>query len=361
MKIPPLCFCLSLLSVVNLQAQIFAVTWGTGTRFEQLITSDGSPLTPNDFSFELGGFTNGFVPTAANIDEWVENWHVFDAITSPDADTSDGFIQGAAGSRFVGNASLNMQISTSEDADLNFAFTPGTQAYVFIRNSDTPTFGSEWLLYTSEQGIDWEFPAVSGLSFSVNWFAGDNEPELAEQVVWGGINGVNVNDGSAGEFTDTSTDFLLRTHTFENSFDGFEEWIAGFSVTDSSLEGDPDGDGINNLFEFFYDTDPSVVEGPSSFRVEESSPPSNRTFSFPFGTPRPGISFAITRSYDLETWTTIASGSGEAPSQLTPEIPSTDIIFQIGNDGTNSVVRITDLSLLPNQGTRVFYRLELFP
>lgn len=210
MKASYLSLCVSALLVVNSQAQGFGVNWGTGTFPASLLTSDGSPLTPDGFSFELGGFTSGFVPSAANINEWIENWRIFDGITFPDADSSDGFVETGAGSRFVGNASLNaMQISDSEDADMTFAFVPGTQAYVFVRNSDDSTPGSEWLLYTREGGGGWVFPVVSGLAFSENWFTPD-----ANQVIFGAINGMSVNDGTTGEFTDTSTDFLLRTHTF---------------------------------------------------------------------------------------------------------------------------------------------------
>lgn len=105
--------------------------------------------------------------------------------------------------RFVGTGFLQSdQTSSSEDANGVDTFLAGQQAYVFIRNGDNPEPGTEWLLYTSESGEDWEYPAVSGgqPATPLSWFAGE-----ADSAVWGAVNGAS---GPNGEHTDTSTDFV---------------------------------------------------------------------------------------------------------------------------------------------------------
>ena len=182
-------------------------TWGTSTGAQRLVTSDGSPIEIDEFSIELGSFLNGFIPTLENIEQWAGNWGIFDAVTTPDSDSSDGFIASGEQSRFVGSAGLTLgQTSDSEDSNNTDVFAPGSQAYVFIRNADIIEAGTEFLLYTSEEGVAWQFDSVqnSSISFSPVWFVSQ-----ADTVLFGGLNG----EAGPGGFTDTSGDFVLRTHS----------------------------------------------------------------------------------------------------------------------------------------------------
>ena len=188
------------------------IDWSTPLTLAPIVTSDGSALSLSEFSIELGGFANGFVPTSANIDEWVSNWRVFDAITEPDVDSADIFVTDGSNSRFAGTGSLGVdnngnQFSLSEDGNGIDTFGPDQQAYVFIRNmDDTLNPDTEFLLYTSETGLAFEFPNVTGGQADTNLVFGLDE---VDTVLFGSANAI-VGDGS---FTDTSTDFILRTHT----------------------------------------------------------------------------------------------------------------------------------------------------
>ncbi len=187
------------------------VDWGTSALGQSLIQSDGTPITLSDFSVELGTFTPWFTPTLSNYDSWVSNWLVFDAITSGDVDLDDLFepVGASPGGRFAGTANLLPgQTSDSEDANAATMFPAGSQAYVFIRNSDVPDEDAEWLLYTSQAGEDWEFSEVllGQAQFPVTWFLSE-----VDTVLWGGANGGTL---GGGQYTDTSTDFGLRTHNF---------------------------------------------------------------------------------------------------------------------------------------------------
>lgn len=186
------------------------IDWGTSTIADTIVDSNGDAISVDDYAIELGGFAAGFVPTAANIGDWVNNWQVFDAVTAADTDTADSFVAGTGtDARFVGSALLDTdQTSLSEDGNGVDVFEAGSQAYVFVRNQDEIGPDSEWLLYTSESGEDWEFPSVTGTQtqFPLTWFVSE-----VDTVLFGAANTTIVGDG---EFTDTSPNFVLRTHTF---------------------------------------------------------------------------------------------------------------------------------------------------
>lgn len=210
-------------SLLPLFGQEFQIDWGSSAVNENLVTSSGGAITLSEFSIELGGFGNGFVPTQANVNQWVSNWQVFDAVTEPDSDTSgpggsraDIFASGTGTeARFVGTGFLQAdQTSSSEDSNGFDTFGPNQQAYVFIRNSDTPDGSAEWLLYTSENGNDWEFPGVNGGQPETpgSFFVSD-----IDNVVFGAANAGNNRDQrftGGGVSNDLSDDFVLRTHTF---------------------------------------------------------------------------------------------------------------------------------------------------
>lgn len=157
---------------------------------DKIITSDGSAISLAEFTIELGGFAGGFIPTEANVEQWVSNWQVFDAVTDPDTDTSgprgetaDVFESGpgTTDGRFVGTGFLEVdQTSSSEDANGVDAFGPNQQAYVFIRNSDSTDELAEWLLYTSQSSDDWEYPTVTGgqTEMPSSWFLGEADTAI---------------------------------------------------------------------------------------------------------------------------------------------------------------------------------------
>ena len=207
----------SALLLGGVNAQQVQIDWGTALTNHKLIKSDGSPLSISEFTIEIGGFSGGFVPTSTNYNQWLANWMIFDAITDPDSDTNgpggtsaDVFVSGGGtDARFLGTAHLLAdQTSDSEDANGTDVFTAGLQAWVFIRNSDTISATTEWLLYTSTGPDSWEFPDVAGSppGSSESWLLAQ-----ADSVKWGSILEKIVGEG---EFTDKSSDFSLRTHRF---------------------------------------------------------------------------------------------------------------------------------------------------
>lgn len=214
---------LLVLGVLPLSGQQFQIDWGSSAINERIITSDGGAVTLAEFSIELGGFGNGFVPTQSNTDQWVNNWQVFDAVTENDTDTNgrgggsaDFFgSDGGTNARFAGTGFLQPnQTSSSEDANPSNTFGPNQQAYVFIRNSDTRDGNAEWLLYTSRNGISWEFPGVGGGQAQMN---GSFFVSEIDEVLFGAANSGPGRDqlfSGGGVHTDLSENFTLRTNTF---------------------------------------------------------------------------------------------------------------------------------------------------
>ena len=213
----PLCFSFLLSASGILLGQSQAIIWGSELSGGRFIDSRGDDITLGDgsftdggFAFELGTFAAGFEPTAANTSDWVANWRVFDAVVAADEDPMDAFFAlDATTSAFSAvddvtfdGFSLSGDSSVSSGAD----FTEGEQGYVFVRNSNDTTAGSEWLLYTNEE---WTFPFVAEESHApllVEWLI-----EGSDEAVFGAVNDTIV---GAGERSSIETNFLAQTFTF---------------------------------------------------------------------------------------------------------------------------------------------------
>ena len=194
-----------------LYSQQQEIAWGTSLEFGNVLTSDGGALTFPEFSFELGTFGSSFTPDENNLDQWLDNWKVFDAISPESPDGGDGIAYGPPGTAFFGSAAtlFTDRTSSSDDALAGSLFSPGEQAYVFVRNGDVPEGETEWLLYTSESQPDWAFPGAFGEE--LQWFLAD-----VDEVIWGAVNGGGANGEliGGGSFTDDTEEFYIRSQGF---------------------------------------------------------------------------------------------------------------------------------------------------
>lgn len=214
LQVATCCSLIGCASALGQSTQI--IVWGSELKFGNVITSDGGAVTLDEFQIELGSF-GGFIPTSVNTGEWMMHWKVFDAITTTDTPDNDAFIAGEGNTAiYGGRADLRTnRTSDSEDANPIGTFVAGEQAYVFVRNGDVPGANTEWLLYTSQGGPDWNFPG--GFAEELQWYLPD-----AETAVWGAINSSTI---GAGSFTDDTKDFYFRTHTFETVPEPSSVWL----------------------------------------------------------------------------------------------------------------------------------------
>jgi hypothetical protein len=170
--------------------------WGSEV-FSQIVDSKGAVLD-NSYVFELGVFAAPFTPDATNTSNWLANWLVFDRA---DYSQDNGY--------FASNAEMASD-GTSDSAFL----TPGApsfeglEAYIWVRNSATPSETTEWFLAKSPA---WVFPTADpdccDNALPVQWSLADLTQ--SDTPVWGSQSGKDGN----GEFTQDGT-YELQTFTF---------------------------------------------------------------------------------------------------------------------------------------------------
>lgn len=140
------------------------LNWSSLTN-STIVDSQGDPLN-NSYVFQLGTFDPGFVPTAANLPNWLASWHVFDTADYSYNSTDLGF--------FTGTENLqNVSQYTS--------MFEGLKAYVFIYNAAN----TEYFLATTSSDA-WRFPVKdTGCcpTGEVTWSISDLNTDTP---IWGG-------------------------------------------------------------------------------------------------------------------------------------------------------------------------------
>ena len=190
---------LSTASVSSLQGA--TLHWGTLPN-DSLLDSEGNALTSN-FTFELGTFGSGFVPTEFNIYDWQANWIVFDAAVA-------GTGWNPAVQEVVRSANHTAGGgSDSAFADPGAVFDQGAVAYLWVYNTkDFSGALPEWaLLEDVDNGPNlfgsWEFPdpsEQSGESY-------DLQTRDLDSPIVGGVNSAR----GAGVFTVEPAVFTIQT------------------------------------------------------------------------------------------------------------------------------------------------------
>ena len=184
------------------------VSWGSSA-LSNIVDSSGVLLDGASYTFELGVFINPsdpsaldpFTPDETNMEQWAENWAVFDlAAYEVITEMFGTFGQFSGEAGILGDGRSNYEFA---DPSLSFV---GRQAYIWVYNTDAPSSGTEWFLAKAPA---WIFPEGSGdLSpgTPVDW----RLPDLGtESPVWGSQLG-NI---GAGGYEVTSNSFELQTFT----------------------------------------------------------------------------------------------------------------------------------------------------
>jgi len=179
---------------VGPRAAAQTIDWGS-PMFSDLVDSTGKKLDPG-YSFEIGAFVSDFTPDQTNVTEWAANWHTFDsAAYNKDLGYFTSSVQMAAGGQSSNPLFANL--------GLNFQDLHG---YLWIRNSNIPLPGTQWLL---ARAASWIFPTYAGCCANtppLQWSVSDLTSTTPVYGKQGGIPG-------AGVFTDSGT-HTLQTYTF---------------------------------------------------------------------------------------------------------------------------------------------------
>lgn len=194
---------LLLLGISTARSQ--TLNWGSPIHRDfssHLSDSSGHPLDET-FVFELGSFDNGFDPTASNTSQWAANWKVFDAASYLEGtfDPITGYVTATADMNPSGFSNSGQVTSPT------FSFA-GLQAYLWVKNSNSPVEGTEWALVRADA---WTFPAADPgccpTEHPIAWSVSDLTNETP---VWGGQEGIE-GDGVRSVFSPGS---YIQTYTF---------------------------------------------------------------------------------------------------------------------------------------------------
>ncbi|MFN7565439.1 MAG: PEP-CTERM sorting domain-containing protein [Prosthecobacter sp.] len=166
-----------LFAFLTVSASARTISWRSGIG-DDLLNSSGFSLD-DSFTFELGAFEAGFTPDATNYGEWSTRWRAFGQATFEPL-LGNGWEPGLQ--YFTKDTTvLGGQLSSESPPLASYAFTAGTQAFLWVYDSKTVAPTSEWALVG---GTTWTFPASDLLNLTpVVW-----ELNSADRVVWGGAN-----------------------------------------------------------------------------------------------------------------------------------------------------------------------------
>ncbi|WP_166647316.1 PEP-CTERM sorting domain-containing protein [Prosthecobacter fusiformis] len=177
------------------RADASTIFWESGFVDGDFLLYDaaGQPLG-GEFSFEIGSFDNGFVPTAENLNDWAANWKVFDrAFDATPNDPDDGDPDGwSAGNGFFTRTVEHTadEGSSSPYADPADTFQQGETVYLWVYNTKDRITTTEWALVTDgdnvvEDADNWVFPdPADPVDVSYTWQLDD-----ADVALHGSLNG----------------------------------------------------------------------------------------------------------------------------------------------------------------------------
>ncbi len=175
--------------------------------------SDGSSMDAS-FSFQLGVFSDGFVPTASNLNQWATHWT---SVKSAEYSTD--------------YKSFNETFIVEPNPE---SFTVGAKVYVWGRS--TSATGDQWMLF---RHTSWTWPAPNPLG-----------PPMS------GWNASAANEIILGAIQPNGTPYLRS-----EAVTSYAQWqTVNLSGNPLNLPGDDsDHDGIPNSLEFVFGTNPLLA------------------------------------------------------------------------------------------------------
>jgi hypothetical protein len=201
------------------------------------LTSAGVELD-NRFVFEIGCFSPGFVPTAANTTEWITQWHAF-----PDGVAA--YQTTALGAPFPADWQLNSFSGSVQILENPAPFTTGVPLYLWGFDRRTLSGKGEWILMTAPS---WVCPDGQEINPAVSYAVSN-----ASRAIVGRIN----QDG-----IEMQTSAVVLSGTPE-SLPDWRAWNFGAAASEPGQElavwgnqADPDQDLLSNLIEYFLGSDP---------------------------------------------------------------------------------------------------------
>ena len=235
-------------------------------------------LWDSGYSMEAGLFSDGFVPTFGNREQWLDHW------------------------RFLGSAAFDAEekrfagVINTDSATI----AAGATIYIWAKNGNDLRKGPEWVLLTHPS---WKWPAKSAaITPAIIWTTGENLLALVVGDV--GLQGKHL------------VSRALRPVPISKS-----EWLEKYfpnDATAAAADADPDHDGLSNTLEYFLGSDPhtpSKTTGPA-ISQEGNSVRLNLQLN-----PYAESDYILQGSEDLKTWFEI----GHEPFTERPDLLETKV------------------------------------
>ncbi|RYD49215.1 MAG: hypothetical protein EOP85_02075 [Verrucomicrobiaceae bacterium] len=163
--------CLLLLGSAAAHSQ--TLNWGSETEsaiMDSEGTGLGAPELGETFLFELGAFTQGFIPDETNMAQWLDNWHVFDSTTL--------FTNEDGSAQFSSTRTIQDYDATAQPGSEYQSMFEGLKGYIWVRNTEN----TEYFLASADT---WTFqqkdPNCCSNTPPVTWSITD-----VDTPVWGG-------------------------------------------------------------------------------------------------------------------------------------------------------------------------------
>lgn len=211
------------------------------------------------YLMEAGIFTDGFVPTFQNREQWPDHWHL---LGSAPYDTEE--------KRFAG------VIDTDREA-----LPTGTIIYFWAKNGTDLRKGPEWVLLTHPS---WKWPSKSSaIAPAVIWTTGE---DLLALVV-----------GDVGQCGKHLISKALRPVPISKS-----KWLENHFPNDAAAaapDADPDHDGLSNTLEYFLGSDPQVASSAAGPVISQEGKSVKLNLQL---NPYAESDYILEGSEDLKTW-----------------------------------------------------------
>jgi hypothetical protein len=245
--------------------------------------SDGREMD-SSFTFQIGAFRPGFVPTPQNTAEWVEAWQpVSDAggalADGATAGYDDSFLFPGGAGEYRVNSFSGVTVLAHNEAP----FATGGAVDVWGFDNRLRAGQAEWVLLTDPL---WAWPSAAGLSPALSFAV-----SATTEAVVGEVNAGAVEVRSAEVTVLPGPDFAAWTVSYFGTNDG----------PVSSPDADPDGDTRANLMEYYFGSNPTST-GPGAPLEVLASPDGQMFVTHSYDGASRGLRAELEWSLDLREW-----------------------------------------------------------
>lgn len=232
------------------------IAWGT-QGFLRQTDSHGNDWT-HPLELRLGVFSNGFIPSPHNLDQWAAHWTTLDTATYyPEENRHAGLVDDAS--------PLPNKSSPT--------------VYVWALNGEDLTRGPEWMLFTHPSWL-WTARTSNPPAPIRTWIADEAATAILGQIANSQIHLASV---------------AVRPPEIS-----ITDWLASFGITDLLPDADPDNDGLSNQTEYLLGSNPSLPSSLTSPQIRIES--GNVRLSLNRN-PYAISTFVLETSTDLKRWT----------------------------------------------------------